>query len=148
MRRRPPRSTRTDTLFPYTTLFRSSGGRDGGRFRLDGGFDLVEHLPRLQLRIGLRLFDADGFASLDAVVLIMGVILLRAADDLAVERVLHLSLHLHHDGLVALVGHHRAGQYALRHDSLLISRQPHARARSARSDRKSTRLNSSHQSAA
>src|SRR3546814_7935157 len=23
--RRPPRSTRTDTLFPYTTLFRSSG---------------------------------------------------------------------------------------------------------------------------
>src|SRR3546814_19678766 len=25
MRRRPPRSTRTDTLFPYTTLFRSLG---------------------------------------------------------------------------------------------------------------------------
>src|SRR3546814_19176298 len=25
MLRRPPRSTRTDTLFPYTTLFRSSG---------------------------------------------------------------------------------------------------------------------------
>src|SRR3546814_535914 len=25
MRRRPPRSTRTDTLFPYTTLFRSMG---------------------------------------------------------------------------------------------------------------------------
>src|SRR3546814_15673364 len=27
MIRRPPRSTRTDTLFPYTTLFRSSGYR-------------------------------------------------------------------------------------------------------------------------
>src|SRR3546814_7482517 len=26
MRRRPPRSTRTDTLFPYTTLFRSPAG--------------------------------------------------------------------------------------------------------------------------
>src|SRR3546814_5287591 len=26
MIRRPPRSTRTDTLFPYTTLFRSRGG--------------------------------------------------------------------------------------------------------------------------
>src|SRR3546814_13060939 len=26
MIRRPPRSTRTDTLFPYTTLFRSLGG--------------------------------------------------------------------------------------------------------------------------
>src|SRR3546814_4887410 len=31
MIRRPPRSTRTDTLFPYTTLFRS--GRDPGRLR-------------------------------------------------------------------------------------------------------------------
>src|SRR3546814_2756437 len=33
MIRRPPRSTRTDTLFPYTTLFRSAfsplRGRDG-----------------------------------------------------------------------------------------------------------------------
>src|SRR3546814_1918729 len=32
MIRRPPRSTRTDTLFPYTTLFRSptGAGREGG----------------------------------------------------------------------------------------------------------------------
>src|SRR3546814_3975246 len=31
MIRRPPRSTRTDTLFPYTTLFRSEGeGADRG----------------------------------------------------------------------------------------------------------------------
>src|SRR3546814_2459025 len=29
MIRRPPRSTRTDTLFPYTTLFRSSPDRYG-----------------------------------------------------------------------------------------------------------------------
>src|SRR3546814_4342942 len=28
MIRRPPRSTRTDTLFPYTTLFRSQGAVD------------------------------------------------------------------------------------------------------------------------
>src|SRR3546814_8787990 len=28
MIRRPPRSTRTDTLFPYTTLFRSSSALD------------------------------------------------------------------------------------------------------------------------
>src|SRR3546814_13303087 len=36
MIRRPPRSTRTDTLFPYTTLFRSSprGGHDRGPFGL------------------------------------------------------------------------------------------------------------------
>src|SRR3546814_8326387 len=31
MIRRPPRSTRTDTLFPYTTLFRSLGGQDRHR---------------------------------------------------------------------------------------------------------------------
>src|SRR3546814_3287721 len=29
MKRRPPRSTRTDTLFPYTTLFRSDICTDG-----------------------------------------------------------------------------------------------------------------------
>src|SRR3546814_8603981 len=34
MIRRPPRSTRTDTLFPYTTLFRSS--RAAARFRATG----------------------------------------------------------------------------------------------------------------
>src|SRR3546814_8640995 len=34
MIRRPPRSTRTDTLFPYTTLFRSiARPRSGGRKR-------------------------------------------------------------------------------------------------------------------
>src|SRR3546814_21104132 len=31
MIRRPPRSTRTDTLFPYTTLFRSCGVRQPAR---------------------------------------------------------------------------------------------------------------------
>src|SRR3546814_12104881 len=31
MIRRPPRSTRTDTLFPYTTLFRSMSQEDTGR---------------------------------------------------------------------------------------------------------------------
>src|SRR3546814_1698531 len=31
MIRRPPRSTRTDTLFPYTTLFRSRAGADAWR---------------------------------------------------------------------------------------------------------------------
>src|SRR3546814_3757492 len=30
MIRRPPRSTRTDTLFPYTTLFRSQRATPGG----------------------------------------------------------------------------------------------------------------------
>src|SRR3546814_8429456 len=33
MIRRPPRSTRTDTLFPYTTLFRSARLEQDGRTR-------------------------------------------------------------------------------------------------------------------
>src|SRR3546814_7010330 len=42
MIRRPPRSTRTDTLFPYTTLFRSESV--GGR-----GFSGARLCPRRQL---------------------------------------------------------------------------------------------------
>src|SRR3546814_4205941 len=44
--RRPPRSTRTDTPFPYTTLFRSHDDRTGGggRDRL-GMFDRVRAAP-------------------------------------------------------------------------------------------------------
>src|SRR3546814_2502344 len=37
MIRRPPRSTRTDTLFPYTTLFRSASNL-GGRHRQAAGW--------------------------------------------------------------------------------------------------------------
>src|SRR3546814_15742276 len=36
MIRRPPRSTRTDTLFPYTTLFRSRRCADAARSRKAG----------------------------------------------------------------------------------------------------------------
>src|SRR3546814_12514706 len=49
MRRRPPRSTRTDTLFPYTTLFRSQvlvGGREDAHVHrdLDRGADRADVL--------------------------------------------------------------------------------------------------------
>src|SRR3546814_11161839 len=40
MKRRPPRSTRTDTLFPYTTLFRSTEFMIRGRGYLRGPADL------------------------------------------------------------------------------------------------------------
>src|SRR3546814_15532521 len=55
MIRRPPRSTRTDTLFPYTTLFRSDAQAHGRRTP-----QLVEHqcphqaLAREQGGRGLR----------------------------------------------------------------------------------------------
>src|SRR3546814_20607523 len=44
MRRRPPRSTRTDTLFPYTTLFRSEVDI---RSQAERHEHLVQHLPVL-----------------------------------------------------------------------------------------------------
>src|SRR3546814_11750484 len=74
MIRRPPRSTRTDTLFPYTTLFRSraparhGGGRDrhhqfrGRRQRRDPGNTeserSEEHTSELQslMRISYAVF--------------------------------------------------------------------------------------------
>src|SRR3546814_9796558 len=43
MRRRPPRSTRTDTLFPYPTLFRSALLM----FSVGGMFSLYEGLHKL-----------------------------------------------------------------------------------------------------
>src|SRR3546814_13659742 len=63
MIRRPPRSTRTDTLFPYTTLFRSfwrgSGhGRRGGRRAAHGcRLDRLER-HRGPVRLPLRQRDA------------------------------------------------------------------------------------------
>src|SRR3546814_5626376 len=51
MIRRPPRSTRTDTLFPYTTLLRSHPQR--GRRRLAGQRRHLPHDP-LALRHILR----------------------------------------------------------------------------------------------
>src|SRR3546814_14485037 len=56
MIRRPPRSTRTDTLFPYTALFRShvrrfgSGGRSLRSFRPDGRQDRAAHRGRARLK--------------------------------------------------------------------------------------------------
>src|SRR3546814_12177003 len=50
MIRRPPRSTRTDTLFPYTTLFRSQLQHQGMRGQLHLG-DVLH--PRADLRADL-----------------------------------------------------------------------------------------------
>src|SRR3546814_2215149 len=67
MIRRPPRSTRTDTLFPYTTLFRSSrlilariGGcrRSPRKARMPASMRSEEHTSELQslMRISYDVF--------------------------------------------------------------------------------------------
>src|SRR3546814_8337285 len=56
MIRRPPRSTRTDTLFPYTTLFRSASA-------IAGGMPNAELIPaQLQATLG----QDDGASSISA----------------------------------------------------------------------------------
>src|SRR3546814_14146200 len=73
MIRRPPRSTRTDTLFPYTTLFRSVGGLGALRVILiagqEGGgrlFVLLAHVEGLAepvLRTGVRRLRSEEHTS-------------------------------------------------------------------------------------
>src|SRR3546814_9171328 len=51
MIRRPPRSTRTDTLFPYTTLFRSLGAPGLGLVEPVDEMALVVRLPHVDRAI-------------------------------------------------------------------------------------------------
>src|SRR3546814_14283510 len=62
MKRRPPRSTRTDTLFPYTTRFRSFASSEVemplGRARLKGVSTSLDTNGKLVgLQFGLEHFD-------------------------------------------------------------------------------------------
>src|SRR3546814_15637840 len=58
MIRRPPRSTRTDTLFPYTTLFRSA---DLGRqARTLGSQRVFDDLHHQRLALEQQLLDGGG----------------------------------------------------------------------------------------
>src|SRR3546814_9503206 len=50
MIRRPPRSTRTDTLFPYTTLFRSADQRFLSRLQEHEGAPPPRYQPRKPAR--------------------------------------------------------------------------------------------------
>src|SRR3546814_20377672 len=56
MIRRPPRSTRTDTLFPYTTLFRSDGPESpadaAGRVALERMFACLDEGRSFRLEAG------------------------------------------------------------------------------------------------
>src|SRR3546814_8145588 len=63
MIRRPPRTTRTDTLFPYTTLFRSAGAdavgaRGGARPAHAAAIAFIED----EIAAGIRIDAAEGDA--------------------------------------------------------------------------------------
>src|SRR3546814_9547196 len=54
MIRRPPRSTRTDTLFPYTTLFRSAHRGGGQQPARGAAADALAFRPRSRPRLRCR----------------------------------------------------------------------------------------------
>src|SRR3546814_14831958 len=67
MIRRPPKSTRTDTLFPYTTLFRSFDIVDIRKkvglaleTVIDTYFSLSAYLDIYWLRVKIREYKSDG----------------------------------------------------------------------------------------
>src|SRR3546814_11004781 len=73
MRRRPPRSTRTNTLFPYTTLFRSLDDvidaelvhNVAGRALAAGDIGIDLHVGRREPEDGRHLRQIDGLRQPD-----------------------------------------------------------------------------------
>src|SRR3546814_14553221 len=72
MIRRPPRSTRTDTLFPYTTLFRSPelDGQNGNftagygnynRFNMEGAIEVTPVDDVFGIRLAGTYVDSDPY---------------------------------------------------------------------------------------
>src|SRR3546814_11981709 len=72
MIRRPPRSTRTDTLFPYTTLFRSLHGHD-----------LALLLVIVEQRVGFVVVNLDAMP--DDLFLVVGAAFLVRAIEQALD---------------------------------------------------------------
>src|SRR3546814_1493173 len=120
MIRRPPRSTRTDTLFPYTTLFRSDG-RDGIVVDVDALDEGDVILPLVDVTLLPTKLDRTGLVIRGEGALPFGVV--RQAD---------LACAIDRDR-----PRRRAGELPL-----VIGQR-----RQAELDRKSTRLNSSHKCA-
>src|SRR3546814_6373606 len=115
MIRRPPRSTRTDTLFPYTTLFRSEGYLGWVAGFLNDSFSHIQLRP---VRFG---WQGDYLGSFGQPIGNM------ACKPVVLNRVMHRQMT--HWGILGSV------------DGKII---PDSENRFLREDRKSTRLNSSH----
>src|SRR3546814_9193796 len=138
MIRRPPRSTRTDTLFPYTTLFRSSKGLEH-RFKAYACFldRYPEHRGKvrfLQIATATRSDVPEYKAMRQRLGALAGDIAGRFS-DLDWTPIQYLNRSFSHRSLCGFL---RLGRVALvtplRDGMNLVAKE----------DRKSTRLNSSH----
>src|SRR3546814_5724777 len=121
MIRRPPRSTRTDTLFPYTTLFRSVEG-DPERGEQFAARRPLLRIP-LQLRVVIGSVDHGDIAD---------------EPDIAIHQAEFVVVPDLHDPIADREG---GVVFARLAPGLQRDRAPQP---DARTDRKSTRLTSSH----
>src|SRR3954468_355423 len=88
-----------------------------------GGFLVFapDHGPALQLRDRLALLDPHHVARLELVVLVVRVVVLRAANGLLVDRVGEAAIDAHHNRLGLLVADDHALQRTFRHRLPLTS---------------------------
>src|SRR3546814_11189673 len=82
MIRRPPRSTRTDTLFPYTTLFRSRPDLDEHRRRHHGQDDQFRNL-RGRKTVNSSLLFSSAFTGAQSGPTLLGIDVIWAGTMLA-----------------------------------------------------------------
>src|SRR5262245_59735849 len=75
----------------------------------------LDHLPALELRERPAFLDPDDIAHRELVLLVMGVIFLRASNSLLHDRMGEAALDAHNHRLVLLVAHDDAMQRALGH---------------------------------
>src|SRR3546814_12468901 len=95
MRRRPPRSTRTDTLFPYTTLFRSdAGGGEQGGDRRSNAEPRRDRPDARRLPAGAQVMMGGGNASESAYRVLMGVLESRTGQTLSPSRIWRIEMSL------------------------------------------------------
>src|SRR3546814_1228703 len=142
MRRRPPRSTRTDPLFPYTTLFRSSAAIAHVRHRLahdfahasalfggdDGRGRFLKHLLVAALQRTVALAQVNGIA-------------LAIAEDLKFNMARVAEIFLHIDGGVAKGGFRfRSGLLHQRFKLTFFRHNLHAAPAAARSGLDASRI--------
>src|ERR1700759_4495972 len=88
-----------------------------------GGFLLLapDHGPALQFRDRLGFLDPHRVARLELVVLVMGVVVLRTADRLLVDRMCEAAIDAHHHRLGLLVADDHALKGTFRHIRPLTS---------------------------
>src|SRR3546814_9428060 len=140
MIRRPPRSTRTDTLFPYTTLFRSVRAADEGEGTAPS--------------VGMVSAAAHGSASILPIswmyIALMGADGLRRATQVALLNANYIARRLEphyatlYTGRNGLVAHECILDLRPLKDATGIGAEDVAKRLIDLGDRKSTRLNSSH----